>query len=482
MLVHAGIKFKATREDALALFHRGGRALARVEANGVKIDTKYLNRTRKDTAKEVEDRSKKLLDHKDVIKPWKRRFGHKFNIGSGDQIGMVFFKDLGFPDGGKTATGKFKTDEKTLRKIQHPFIEDYFEIKDLQSDLRTFLNGIAEELTPDGFIHPNQNLNLARTYRSSNDSPNFQALPVRKPKRARRIRQCIVSRFKNGRIVDRDFKAAEVFVALCYHKDPTMYKYLKEGRDLHLDMAAQIYKCPADLVSKKARYCAKNMFVFPQFYGDYYIHCATNLWEAIDAHKLSVNAGEDIPMREWLRQWHIKKLGKCDPEQSPRAGTFEYHLKRIEDHFWNKRFPVYTAWKRRWYEAYKDTGIIPFFTGFVVDSIHSRNDVINYPVQGAAFHCLLWCLIETVKALRKYKMKSVVMAQIHDSMIGDCPDDEVQDYLDITEEIVTVKLTKAFDWLILPIGTEVEVTPAGASWADKSEWRKNKKGLWCPAE
>jgi DNA polymerase I-like protein with 3'-5' exonuclease and polymerase domains len=122
--------------------------------------------------------------------------------------------------------------------------------------------------------------------------------------------------------------------------------------------------------------------------------------------------------------------------------------------------------------------MIPSFTGFTAEGVHRRNEVINYPVQGNAFHCLLWSLIETMKALRKYKMKSVVIGQIHDSMISDVPDNELQDYLNITEEITAVKLRKHWDWINVPVGTEVEVSPAGGSWADKGEWSKNKHGIW----
>ena len=448
----------------------------------MKIDTKYLESVRTSTQQEINKKTKGLLDCKEVIVPWKRRFGRKFKIGSGEQLGTVLFQDLKvkYPvkrrdeESGKlvndlTESGKWRTDEKTLLKIDHPFIKDYFSIKNLRTDLN-FLNGIAEETTPNGFIHPNYNIHLIDTYRSSSDSPNFQNLPARNPERADRIRRCVVSRFKNGHIVDRDFKAVEVAVAACYHRDPTMLQYLRKGHDLHRDMASQIYCCVPDKVSKHARYAAKNMFVFPQFYGSYYIDCTKHLWEAIRSLKLMVG---NIPMLQWLKKKGIDRKGKCDPEREPEAGTFEAHIKSIEKHFWNTRFPVYTRWKKRWYEAYLETGEIPFLTGFMVKGFHRRNEVINYPVQGSAFHCLLWSLIETQKELRKYKMKSVIIGQIHDSMVSDVPDNELQNYLDITEEITSVRLKKHWDWIITPIGTEVEVTPAGGSWPDKKTWSRD---------
>lgn len=477
----AGVRFHATTQDAVNLFRAGGKALARVEMAGVKIDTTYLAKTQADTKKAIESKTKGLLNDKEVITPWKRRYGTKFNLQSGEQLGTVFYKDLKHPypikkrdENGKlvddlTASGKWRTDEKTLSKIDHEFIRDYFSIKNLKTDLGTFLNGIAEEMTPDGYIHPNYNLHLVNTYRSSSDSPNFQNLPVRNPKRADRIRRAIISRFKNGHIVDRDFKAVEVSIAAIYHQDPTMLRYLKEGHDLHRDMASQIFMCKPEDVTKTARYCGKNMFVFPAFYGSYYIDFTKHLWEAMRSLKLDVKG---IPMEEWLKKKGIMRQGRCDPNRDPQAGSFEEHMKSIEDHFWNKRFPVYTAWKKRWYNEYLKTGSIPFLTGFEVRGHLRRNAVINYAIQGVAFHCLLWSLIETQKQLRKYKMKSVVIGQIHDSLIGDVPDRELQDYLNITEEITSVKLKKHWSWINVPIGTEVEVTPASGSWADKKEWSK----------
>jgi DNA polymerase I-like protein with 3'-5' exonuclease and polymerase domains len=185
-------------------------------------------------------------------------------------------------------------------------------------------------------------------------------------------------------------------------------------------------------------------------------------------------------LKDHLAKKGVHKLGKCDPEYDPVPGTFEYHIWEVERRFWNKRFPVYAQWKKDWYNAYLEKGYFLTHTGFKIGGDFRRNQVINYPVQGSAFHCLLMSIILVNKELAKYKMKSKLCIQIHDSMTGDVPNDEVQDFLDITNEVMTKKVPAMWDWINIPLDAEAEVTPAGGSWADKKVWEKNDSGLWVP--
>jgi hypothetical protein len=214
--------------------------------------------------------------------------------------------------------------------------------------------------------------------------------------------------------VEIDFEQLEVKISYCYHKDPTMGKYLKEDVDYHKAFSARIYKLNEDQISKNARYVAKNMFVFPQFYGSVYFQCAEAIWNAMSSIEgMKVREEDDDPkkptgisLRKHLARNGIKSLGSCDPQVHARKGTFVRHIQNIEDHLWKEEFVVYDKWKKDWYDAYLRNGGFQMKTGFVVNGFHKRNDVINYPVQGSAFHCLLKCLIKISQWLRKYKMKS----------------------------------------------------------------------------
>lgn len=464
----------ATRE-AYELLHYGSLALAEVEANGMHVDPERLHAS----IAECDDRAKQLTSEiKDdpLFVPWQRRFGSKTKITAGQQIGWVLFNHLGI-DGRKTESGQWSTKSEDLAKIDHPLAKTYTKLQNIIKLRNTFLMGIKNE-TIDNLLRGSFSLNIARTYRSSTSDPNLQNFPIRSGESARIIRSAFTPRRKGWYIVEIDYSGIEVKVAACYHKDPTMIEYIcDDTKDMHRDMAAACYKLkPAD-ISKDARYCAKNMFVFPQFYGSYYLSCAKDLWEAMskfDLRASPINKKDDpegfeaaTKMRKWLRKQGIDKLGACNPDEKPVQGTFEYHLQKVEQHFWNERFPIYKKWKQTWYNRYCERGYFNTLTGFKIDSYCQRNDVINYPVQGSAFHCLLWSLIQLQKELRRQKFQSMITCQIHDSIIAEVPEEELESYIRLAKEIMTERLLEHWKWIIVPITVEVE--GSNISWYDKKE-------------
>jgi DNA polymerase I-like protein with 3'-5' exonuclease and polymerase domains len=143
-------------------------------------------------------------------------------------------------------------------------------------------------------------------------------------------------------------------------------------------------------------------------------------------------------------------------------------LKNVENDFWNNRFKEYGRWKKTWYSDYLESGGFDTLTGFRIDGIMRKNAVINYPVQGSAFHCLLWSVIRVNKLLRKYRMRSRIAGQIHDSLIGDVRTEELKDYLDLVKQVMTEDIKKAYPWLIVPLDIENEICPENGSWYDKT--------------
>lgn len=491
------LKVKANRQEAYRLLHRGSLALSKVEGNGIRVDRKYLDRTMADLDRKITEGERELKESK-VWKRWRRAFGEKAKLTSREQLGAVFFDSK---VGGRyevrerTETGRPKTDESAFEWVDHPFPKAYFRVEKMRKAKNTYLANLRRETTPAGFFHPTFNLHTARTFRSSSGADkeeatgsrdvNFQNLPVRNPEMAEWIRRSFVPR-KGRRLGEVDFSGIEVKVAYCYHQDPTMRKYLLDPKsDMHRDMAAECYMLSAGQVDKMMRYCAKNMFVFPQFYGSAYFKCAKQLWEAVDLHKLSLPPGTEekggdqtgISLRDHLLGKGIKELGPCDPRESPRPGTFEHHLKTVEKRFWKERFPVYDRWRREWYDAYLREGGFNMFTGFRVSGPFARNDVINYPVQGAAFHCLLWCLTELQDWLDGNGMESLIVGQIHDSLVLDLVPAETDEVLSKAREIMTVLLPRRWKWITTPLEVEAEVCPVGESWFTKKA-HVEKGGVW----
>jgi len=455
------------KKSAYKLLHDGAIALAEVEGNGIKIDTKYLKKTIIQTEKKI-NRLEQELKEDEVTKVWKKAYGKKTNFTSNDQLGKVLFDHMEL-DGGVLTTSKkfYKTDEKSLMAVDHPFVEKYLKIKKLQKALATYLKGIEKEVV-DGFIHPFFNLNIVKTFRSSSDSPNFQNIPRHNKEIQKLVRTAITARSGNH-LVELDYSGIEVAVAACYHKDPNMIEYITNPKkDMHRDTAMEVFKLTKDQVTSDIRFNAKNNFVFPQFYGDWYIKCARELWNNMNSKKLKTKDG--ILLIDHIAKKGIYELGELDSEQKPRKGTFERHVQQIEKKFWEERFKVYAEWKKKWYYKYLDKGWMLTKTGFICQGFMKRNEIINYPVQGSAFHCLLWSLTRLVKyELKKHKMKTLIVGQIHDSILADVPEEELEDYLILANNVTTKQLVRKWKWIDVPLEVEAEVCPVGGSWVDKEE-------------
>ena len=451
--------------ESYELMHRGTLALAQIEANGMRVDTDYLETTARRTERKIKHLRAQMAEN-EVSVAWRRRFGGKTNFGSNDQLGKVLFDVMKFPipDEARTPGGSYRTDEDTLAAIDHPFVKAHVYIGKLEKAASTYLRGFLAEAV-DGYIHPFFNLHITRTYRSSSDSPNFQNIPVRDPEIGKLVRTAFIPR-PGRQIWELDFKGIEVSVSACYHKDPRMMTYLRDPtKDMHRDMAMQIFMLSLEQVNKMSRFVAKSNFVFAQFYGDWFIDCARRLWEAIARDHLMVG---ETPMAEHLRAKGITHLGLLNPKVDPTIGSFEKHIKAVEKDFWDVRFPVYKRWKQEWFAAYQKQGWFKTLTGFICQGYMKRNEVINYGTQGSAFHCLLWVLIQLVeKELAKRKMKTLLVGQIHDSMVADGPPEERDEFIGVVRELVEVALPKHWSWLIVPMAIEADVCETDAPWATK---------------
>jgi len=478
--------------DANALLLQGSLALSRIEQNGIKVDTKYLDSMMDKVTGQIKRTEEELRKDPVFTDTWKKAYGDRTTLGSREQLATVLFDKLKYPSAGYTkgseallqedpdAKARYRADEEAFSHIDSPFVKKWLVLEKLKKTKGTYLEGIVREVC-NGYLHPSYALNLARSYRSSSSNPNFQNLPIRDPEQGEMIRRCFIPR-KGRRLVEIDYSQIEVKVAYCYHKDPVMREYLLDPtKDMHRDSAAKCYLLKPDQVTKNIRYCGKNMFVFPQFYGSVFFQCAPHLWAAVDKMKLTLTDG--TPLREHLRKKGIEELGKCQPGVDPVPGTFEHHLKKVEQAFWGPGgFQVYSNWKKSWWKDYQASGEFKTLTGFRISGVMKRNEVINYPVQGSAFHCLLWSIIEIQKQLTVCGMRTLLVGQIHDSLLADVPEEELQLYLTLARKIMTKNLLKAWDWISIPLDVECEVTPTGGSWFSKKQWVCDNGGAWGPKE
>jgi DNA polymerase-1 len=272
-------------------------------------------------------------------------------------------------------------------------------------------------------------------------------------------------------LLEVDYGNLEVRVAACYHKDPTMIKYLKDGFDMHADMAKQIFMIN-DFDKHKSdhaflRGAAKNGFVFPQFYGDYFRNCAEYMacnWGGLSKGRWK--PGQGAPLDSGTLSDHLISKG------IKSLGDFVDHIQSIEDDFWGKRFRQYARWKEKWWKQYQKDGYVDLLTGFRCRGLMGKNDAINYPIQGAAFHCLLWSFIELDDMLYRNKWRSRIIGQIHDAIVLDVYPPELPMLVKHIREITTVKLPQAWDWITVPLDVDFEVCAVDASWADKKDLKE----------
>ena len=442
------------------LIHEGWQALADVEENGIHIDLDYVETTILKLDNRI-NTMRSRLDNTKFVKKWRGVYGHKFKWDSDEQLGDMLYNEMGLGpikytnDGGHTPSVDHETLELLSPKL--PLLKGFLKMRKMSKCKDTYLAGILRE-TVDEYLHPFFNLHTVATFRSSSSKPNFQNMPIRDKMQGELIRRAFIPR--PGRmLMEVDYSGIEVCIAACYHKDPNMIAYIKDPtKDMHRDMAAQCYKLPTEEVTSDIRYCGKNCFVFPQFYGDWFKSCAGALWASVDTRELVCTDGTKVRDHLGSHTINLDTLKK-----------FEDHIEMVEDDFWNNRFAVYGQWKEDHYDEYLRRGYVDMKTGFRCGGIMQRNDVSNYPVQGAAFHCLLWSLIQVNKELKAAGLSTLIVGQIHDSIVLDVVPEELEQVLAIVRRVMCVEIRKAWPWIIVPLDVDVEITDIDASWFEKKK-------------
>jgi len=475
------------------LLHEGTMEMARIEATGIKIDVERLRQVELYLGEKLV-KVKESIRNDPLWEKWTKRWGRNSNIGSREQLGYFLFDVCGVPKVKFTKAGSASVDEEVLDNIQHPdpavnkFIHNVSERFKYDKTIGTFLKNIRKYIGTDGRIHPVFDLFTAKSYRGSCSDPNFQAVPNRDKEISELVRGCFIPSTPERLFTENDFSGIEVAVSAAYHQDANFISYITTpGKDMHRDTAAEIFGLRAEDVSKDARQGAKNTFVFPQFYGANWTTCAPSLWDYIDRVKLTTP--DKVPLKDHLRDtMGIHKLGEIVQGSEPAPGTFAAYVRNVEKKFWNERFKGYSQWKRRFFHEYQDRGSFDILSGFRIHGVWGRTQVCNYPIQGSAFHCLLWSIIQIGKKMRHYKFKSRIIGQIHDSVTGDIVPNELANYLDIVHTTVTEELREHFTWLKVPMKIENETSPQGEPWSGKREYGykdgkfqpdpKNEPHLW----
>lgn len=462
---------RATTKDAFRLFMEGSEALAEAEFNGILCDQDYIRRSITNV-----DRQHKLLvnqlENTELGKVWKKHFGHQANFDSNTQLEKVLYEDLGIEAKRWTEKKRASVNAESLESLHRDDINLLLKAKNLGKMSSTYLKNLLAESLPDGFIHPFFHLGGygddreggASTYRSSSSDPNFQNQPNRMESDRKLIRRSLISR-PDHRITGWDYGGIEVCISACYHQDKNMIRYIEKGEDMHRDVSADCFLLPPEQCSKaagpegkKIRFEGKNKFTFPQFYFSIPESCAKNLWTSMEHAKLVVPSNPEKSLRK-----HLKDKGIRTYE------GFEAHIKKVCEKFWNSRFPGFGKWRKDWIDSYNRKGYFDMLTGFRVEGVLTQFQLANWPIQGPAFHCLLWSFIKVYQLWKKEGWKSKLVGQIHDELVADVHENEFHKALETVPKIMTKDLMKEWGWIVVPLETECESTPVEGNWYEKKE-------------
>lgn len=427
-------------KDGALFLQEGSRTLSNIQTVGIRLDEERLEATMERLDKKLKRLDKVILSS-DEVEKWDGSV--QINHKSDKQLRHLLFDILELDSVKTTDKGRASVDEEVLEKINIPFTQSILEYRRWKKAKDTYLAQYSREMVGDK-IYPFFNLHNVKSFRSSANDPNFQNVPKRDVRVMKMIRSVFIPR-KGNRLIEWDYKGVEVSVAACYTKDPNLIEEASDpDKDMHRDIAADLFLKEKEKVTKEERYVAKNGLVFPEFYGDYFKQIAPNIWDRIS---------EEI--KQHLRDEGIKTFQ-----------DFLRHVEEIERILWEERFPVYAEWREKEWRRYQRKGYIDSYTGFQYYTPMTKNKVANYKIQGSAFHCLLWALNRIEPRIRKKYSSSFIIGQIHDAMVGDVnPEDEAE--IDrLVWEWGTQKIRKHWNWIIVPLSIEKERSEVNGNWAE----------------
>lgn len=365
------------------------RILGEMEFAGTEIDLDVLKEM--DTA--FDETIEKLAN--DIY----RISGTTFNISSPKQLGQVLFEDLGLKGGKKTKTG-YSTSQDVLEKIidAHPVVPLVLEYRMLTKLSSTYLKGLQEQVFPDHKIHTIYKQTLTHTGRLSSVDPNLQNIPVRSEE-GKLIRKAFVSH--NGYLVSFDYSQIELRILAHMAHVTNLIDAFNQGKDIHRHTAALVFGVKDEEVTPQMRSQAKAVN-FGIIYG-------------MSEFRLSKDIGMSISeARDFINKYF---------ETYPEVKTYMDEV--VET--CKKQGYVSTLLNRKRY--------IPTINdkNFMVRQ-QAQRYAMNTPIQGTGADILKLAMIEVDKALKEKNLKSHMILQVHDELIFDVFEDELEEVMSLVKE------------------------------------------------
>ena len=387
--------------------------LADMEITGIKVDHKYLENVRDELDVKIKELEKEIYS----------LAGQEFNINSPAQLSKVLFVDMEIPYPKRVTNGKYSTSKDILDKIAfvNPIVEKILEYRMLAKLYSNYAVGLLNEIREDGRIHTTYTQTLTRTGRLSSISPNLQNIPAR-DEYSRMIRKAFIPD-EDSVLLSSDYSQVELRVFSSMANATQMMEAFINDQDIHTKTASDIYHVPIEEVDKKMRRTAKAVN-FGIIYG-------------ISSFGLS----EDLGINVKEAKEFIDKYLEAFP------GIADYMEQEKEEAY--KNGYVTTLMNRR--------RVIPELSSknYMIRSSGERM-ALNTPIQGTAADILKKAMVELYNELKKEKLESKILLQVHDELILNVKNNEVEKVKKIVKDIMenTYKLN-------VPLKVEIET---GKDW------------------
>ena len=381
--------------------------LTTIEYNGVRINPEFLNNYSEELQKLI------LTKEREIYKA----AGTDFKISSPKQVGEVLFDRLSIPyRWRKTASGQYSTDFEKLNELStdHQIVSDILKFRKYAKLKSTYVDALPTMINEKtGRVHSNFNQARAATGRLSSENPNLQNIPI-KDEAGREIRKAFEPRDKDHILLAADYSQIELRLIAEISKDEYMLEAFIQGNDFHRATAARVFGVSYDDVTADQRRNAKTVN-FSITYGA----GATNLSKQLGIKR--TEAKEII--EEYFRQF---------------SGLKRYMDETIE--FAREHGYVQTLMgrKRRLRDINSRSGLI---------RSNAERVAINTPIQGTAADMIKIAMINIHKMLKEENYQSKMILQVHDELVFDVRQDELEELMPKIEE----KMKNAMPGLSVPI-------------------------------
>lgn len=349
--------------------------LARMEMNGVRVDTESLAETSRQFAERMSTIEKEIHE----------MAGMDFNISSPKQVGEVLFDKLKIVDKAKkTKTGQYVTSEDVLQnlKSRHPIVEKILDYRGYKKLLSTYVDSLPQLINPKtGHIHTSYNQAVTSTGRLSSSDPNLQNIPIR-DENGKEVRKAFIP--DDGcEFFSADYSQIELRIMAHLSQDENMIEAFTQGYDIHAATAAKIYKIPIEEVTADQRRKAKTAN-FGIIYG-------------------------------------ITVFGLAERMEVSRAEAKEL----IDGYF--ATYPKVREYMDRSIQMARERGYTEtmFCRRCMLPDINSHNAVvrgyaernaINTPIQGSAADIIKIAMVRIDRRMQAENMRSKMILQVHDEL------------------------------------------------------------------